>query len=61
MSILPLIAMLIIFVGLNSLTTKDAGYRWDLFFYIIGAIVIFVGISSLFLIPKEDNTLKKKR
>lgn len=60
MSILPLIAMLIIFVGLNSLTTKDAGYRWDLFFYIIGAIVIFVGISSLFLIPKEDNTLKRK-
>ena len=60
MSILPLIAMLIIFVGLNSLTTKDAGYRWDLFFYIIGAIVIFVGISSLFLIPKEDNTLKRE-
>lgn len=68
MSILPLIAMLIIFVGLNSFTTKDAGYRWDLFFYIIGAIVIVVGIVSLFLIPKEeksvmpiDNEIKKEK
>ncbi len=57
MSILPLIAMLIIFVGLNSLTTKDAGYRWDLFFYIIGGIVILVGIISLFLIPKEEKSV----
>lgn len=59
LSILPLIAMLIIFVGLNGLTTKDAGYRWDIFFYIIGAIVIVVGIISLFLIPKEKEEQTK--
>ena len=55
LSILPLIAMLIIFVGLNGLTTKANGYRWDLFFYIVGALVIVVGLISIFLIPKEDD------
>jgi MFS family permease len=59
LSILPLIAMLFIFVGLNGLTTKENGYRWDLFFYIIGAVVIVVGIVALFLIPKEKEDLKK--
>jgi MFS family permease len=58
LSILPLISMLVIFVGLNGLTTKDGGYKWDLFFYIIGAIVILVGIVSIFLIPKEDKVEK---
>lgn len=53
LSILPLIAMLIIFVGLNGLTTKENGYRWDLFFYIVGALVLIVGVASIFLIPKE--------
>lgn len=55
LSILPLISMIIIFVGLNNLTTKESGYRWDLFFYIVGAIVIFVGVISLFLIPREKR------
>lgn len=58
LSILPLISMLVIFVGLNGLTTKDGGYRWDLFFYIIGGIVSLVGIVSIFLIPKEDKVAK---
>ena len=54
--------MLIIFVGLNGLTTKDNGYRWDLFFYIVGGLVTLIGIISIFLIPKEDaeNTENKK-
>jgi len=47
--------MLAIFVGLNGLTTKDNGYRWDLFFYIVGALVVAVGIISLFLIPKKAD------
>lgn len=55
LSVLPLAAMLVIFVGLNGLTTKEGGYKWDLFFYIIGAIVLIVGIVSLFLIPKEPK------
>lgn len=55
LGVLPLIAMLIIFVGLNGLTTKEAGYRWDLFFYIIGGVVFLVGLGSIFLIPKEEK------
>lgn len=58
LGVLPLIAMLVIFVGLNGLTTQEAGYRWDLFFYIIGAIVCVVGVISLFLIPKEKKEKK---
>ena len=48
LGILPLVAMLIIFVGLNGLTTEANGNRWDLFFYIVVAIVFAVGIISLF-------------
>jgi MFS family permease len=58
LGILPLLSMLFIFVGLNGLTTKENGYRWDLFFYVIGAIVTVVGIASIFLIPKEGKFVK---
>lgn len=60
LSVLPLVAMLLIFVVLNGLTTdsekgaNDA--RWDLFFYLSGAIVLIMGVVSFFLIPKEDET-----
>lgn len=57
LSILPLIAMLIIFVGLNGLTTEANGYRWDLFFYIVGGLVALVGLISVFLIPKEKKEI----
>lgn len=60
LGIFPLVAMLLIFVGLNGLTTKEAGYRWDLFFYIIGGIVFLIGVISLFLIPKEPKAERKK-
>lgn len=60
LSILPLIAMLIVFVGLNGLTTKESGYRWDLFFYIVGGIVLLVGVVAIFLIPNEKETIKDK-
>lgn len=60
LSVLPLVAMLIIFVGLNGLTTADAGYRWDLFFYIVGGLVTLVGLISVFLIPKEKDEHKSK-
>lgn len=55
LSILSLVSLLIIFGGLNSLTTEANGNRWDLFFYIIGAIVFIVGIISAFLIPREND------
>ena len=60
LGVLPLVAMLIIFVGLNGLTTEANGNRWDLFFYIVGAIVFAVGILSLFLLPKEKKGEKKQ-
>ena len=60
LQILPLISMLIIFVGLNGLTTDSGGNRWDLFFYIIGGLVFIVGIISLFLIPKEVAVTRKE-
>lgn len=50
LSILPLVAMLIIFVALNGLTANG---QWDLFFYIVGGLVFLVGVLSFFLIPKE--------
>lgn len=55
LSILPLVAMLIIFVGLNGLTAEG---HWDLFFYIVGFIVSLVGLVSFFLIPKEGKEEK---
>ena len=59
LSILPLVAMLVIFVLLNGLTTDSAkganDARWDLFFYLIGAVVILMGVVSFFLIPKEKE------
>lgn len=62
LSILPLVAMLIIFVALNGLTIDSApgvhDAKWDIFFYLIGAIVLIMGIVSFFLIPKEEE--KKK-
>ncbi len=48
----PIIAMLIVFAGLNSLTENG---KWDIFFYIIGGITTLAGVSSLFLIPKEEK------
>lgn len=60
LGVLPLVAMLIIFVALNGLTTEASGYRWDMFFYIIGGIVLLVGIASIFIIPKEQTQEKNK-
>ena len=59
LSVLPLFAMLLIFVFLNGLTTDSSkgacDARWDLFFYLIGGIVVLMGIVSFFLIPKEEE------
>lgn len=59
LSILPLVAMLIIFVGLNGLTANG---QWDLFFYIIGGVVTLVGLVSFVLVPKEapEETRKER-
>lgn len=64
LQILPLIAMLVIFVCLNGLTTDSSkganDARWDLFFYLIGGLVILMGILSFFLIPDEKEEKSNK-
>lgn len=52
LSILPLVAMVIIFAGLDSLTSAPNA-RWDIFFFIIGGFAFVVGILSIFLLKKE--------
>lgn len=68
LSILPLVAMILLFVALNGLTA-DSGKKladgtplhdakWDLFFYLIGGFVLLMGIVSFFLIPLESEEKK---
>jgi MFS family permease len=52
LSALPLLALLIVFGGFDGLT-QGVNPRWDLFFYIIGGMVILGGIAGLFII--KDN------
>lgn len=54
LSIMPLLAMLIIFGGLDGLTQQG---NWKAFYLIIGGLVIVGGIVGLFLI-KDDKNLK---
>ncbi len=67
LEILPLVAMLLIFVILNGFTVDSQegvhDAQWDIFFYLIGALVMFMGILSFFLIPKEkeDKGLEREK
>lgn len=60
LSMMPVFAMVIVFVGLDSLTAKGTE-QWWLFFVILGAIPIVSGILGLFVlrdkpdIPKNAN------
>jgi len=54
LSIMPVAALMVIFVGFNGLT--DA-HRWDLFFIILGALPAVVGIIGLFIF-KDSPVLK---
>ena len=54
LSIMPVAALMVIFVGFNGLT--DA-HRWDLFFIIVGALPAIVGVIGLFIF-KDSPSLK---
>ena len=54
LSIMPVAALMVIFVGFNGLT--DA-HRWDLFFIILGALPAIVGVIGLFIF-KDSPSLK---
>ena len=64
LQILPLVAMLLIFVVLNGFTvdSKEGVHdaRWDLFFYLIGGFVLLMGIISFFLIPNRKEEVSSK-
>lgn len=54
--VLPLISMLLVFGLLDGMTQQG---KWPLFFMIISAIMLMTGISSLFLIDKEEPRKKE--
>ena len=55
LSIFPLLALILVivvagmFVDVEDMSQK----RWDIFFYIFGAITLIIGIVSFFLAPKD--------
>ena len=51
-SILPLIALLIIFGLFEGMIAEG---QWNLFYYIFGGLVLLVGIALIFIIPKEKD------
>ncbi|HWR22949.1 MAG TPA: MFS transporter [Feifaniaceae bacterium] len=55
LSSLPLVAMLIIFVGLDGLTQRG---DWPMFFNIVGGVVTLGGVCGLFLL-KDSPSLEK--
>lgn len=57
LAILPLVAMLVIFGGLDGLIQQG---KWPLFFTIIGALVTLGGLAGLFLI-KDPPALSSSR
>lgn len=56
LSILPLIAMIVLTVGFDGLTSSG---HWDYFFFIIGGFASLTGLIAIFLLPKEKKVEKK--
>ena len=59
LSILPLVSMLVIFGGMESIIASDTFDGWLVFFIIIGAITLVAGIVNIFVMPKD--TLKPNK
>lgn len=57
LSIMPVAALMIIFVGFNGLTENG---HWDLFFIILGGMTALAGVLGLFLL-KDSPKLKPDR
>lgn len=57
LSILPLIAMIIVFVGLDSMAVGDG---WKMFFVILGAVPVVGGILGFFLLKDSKNIVKSE-
>ena len=59
LSILPLVSMLVIFGGMESIIASETFDGWLIFFIIIGAITLIAGIVNIFVMPKD--TLKPNK
>ena len=59
LSILPVIAVIIIFIGLGSLYDKTKETNW-LFFLVLGLIPFVAGFMSMFLLKDKPNLPKIK-
>ncbi len=55
LSALPLVAILVVFGGFDPIIQNE---RWDLFYYILGGLVILGGISGIFLV--KDQCIKRE-
>ena len=58
-SILPVVAVVIIFVGLGSLYNSQNESNW-LFFFVLGVIPIVAGIVALFVLKDSPNVCKNQ-
>ncbi len=57
LSIMPVIAVVIIFIGLGSLYNKDNASNW-VFFVVLGAIPMLAGIIALFTLKDSKKIVK---
>jgi len=57
---LPLLAVLLVFGGLDFLVNDDANANWTLFFIIVGALVTACGIFAV-IFMKDSPTLTKSK
>lgn len=60
LSALPLISMLIIFGGMESLISSEKVDGWLIFFIIIGVLTVIAGIVNIFIMPKDNITPNKE-
>ena len=54
LSILPLISMIVVVALAGAFPKEGYATDWSIFFYIIGGLTVLVGISSIFLLPKDN-------
>ena len=57
-SMMPLVSILVVFGGFMGFNL-DLAESWTSIFYIIGGVVIVIGILGFFLIEEAENTIKE--
>ena len=57
-SMMPLVSILVVFGGFMGFNL-DLAESWTTIFYIIGGVVIVIGLLGFFLIEEAENTLKE--